>query len=89
MTKQYMIHYGQLTPIVYVNIKDSGVEVTLRYLTEVRKRRTTQDALFQAILDDFEKEEKVSFAYPTYRIVINEQHSMHPGQEIQLSQAQS
>ena len=69
MTKRYMIRYGQLTPIVYVDIKDSGVELTLRYLTEARKRRTTQDALCRAILDDFEKEEKVHFAYPTYRIV--------------------
>jgi small-conductance mechanosensitive channel len=89
MTKRYMIHYGQLTPIVYVDIKDSGVEVTLRYLTEARKRRTTQDALCRAILDDFEKEENVNFAYPTYRIVMNEQHSIHPRQGLQLSQAQS
>ncbi|MBN1786869.1 MAG: mechanosensitive ion channel [Sedimentisphaerales bacterium] len=69
MTRHYMIRYGKLTPIVYVNIKDSGVELTLRYLTEARKRRTTQDVLCKAILDDFAKEEKVNFAYPTYRIV--------------------
>lgn len=43
--------------------------MTLRYLTEARKRRTTQDALCRAILDDFEKEERVYFAYTTYRIV--------------------
>jgi small-conductance mechanosensitive channel len=69
MTKRYMIRYGQLTPIVYANIKDSGVELTLRYLTEARKRRTTQDALCRAILDDFEQEQNVNFAYTTYRIV--------------------
>ena len=69
MTKQYMIYFKKLTPIVYVDIKDSGVELTLRYLTDARKRRSTQDVLCQAILDDFEKEEKVNFAYPTYRIV--------------------
>ncbi|MFH1505285.1 MAG: mechanosensitive ion channel domain-containing protein [Candidatus Omnitrophota bacterium] len=69
MTKRYMIYYEKLTPIVYANIKDSGVELTLRYLTEARMRRATQDRLCRAILDDFEKEEKVSFAYPTYRII--------------------
>jgi small-conductance mechanosensitive channel len=69
MTKRYMIYFEKLTPIVYVDIKDSGVELTLRYLTEARKRRTTQDGLCRAILDDFEEEEKVNFAYPTYRIV--------------------
>ena len=69
MSRRYMIHYGKLTPIVYVDIKDSGVELTLRYLTEARKRRATQDEFARVILEDFEKEEKVNFAYPTYRIV--------------------
>jgi len=69
MSRRYMIHYGKLNPIVYVDIKDSGVELTLRYLTEARKRRATQDEFARVILEDFEKEEKVNFAYPTYRIV--------------------
>ncbi|MBN2120882.1 MAG: mechanosensitive ion channel [Candidatus Omnitrophica bacterium] len=69
MTNQYMIYYDKLTPIIYANIKESGVELTLRYLTEARMRRATQDRLCRAILDDFEKEERVNFAYPTYRIV--------------------
>jgi small-conductance mechanosensitive channel len=69
MTLQYMIFFDRLTPVVYVNIKDSGVELTLRYLTETHRRRSSQDKLCQAILDDFEKEPKVNFAYPTYRIV--------------------
>jgi small-conductance mechanosensitive channel len=69
MRNRYMIYYGKLTPIVYVNIKDSGVELTLRYLTEAKRRRFTQDKLCQAILEDFGKEPDVNFAYPTYRIV--------------------
>ncbi len=69
MAKRYMIKYGKLTPIVYVDIKDSGVELTLRYLIEARGRRTSHDSICRAILADFEKEGNVSFAYPTYRIV--------------------
>ncbi|MFC1510300.1 mechanosensitive ion channel family protein [Candidatus Omnitrophota bacterium] len=71
MRTRYMIYYGKLTPIVYVNIKESGVELTLRYLTEAKKRRSTQDQLCQVILDDFAKEDRVDFAYPTYRIIKN------------------
>lgn len=71
MRNRYMIYYGKLTPIVYVSIKDSGIELTLRYLTEAKMRRDTQDALCQAILDDLEKEPNVNLAYPTYRIVKN------------------
>ena len=69
MRSRYMIYYGKLTPIVYTNIKDSGVEITLRYLTEAKKRRSTQDRLCQAILENFDKHDDVNFAYPTYRIV--------------------
>ncbi len=69
MSRRYMIHFSKLTSIVYVNIKESGVELTLRYLTEARKRRSTEDEYSREILEAFEKEEKVDFAYPTYRIV--------------------
>jgi small-conductance mechanosensitive channel len=68
MTKRYMIHYEKLTPIVWTNIVDFGVELTLRYLTEARTRRSTQDAICQDVLDRFNKEKDIDFAYPTYRI---------------------
>ncbi len=69
MTRRYMIKYGKLTPIVYVDVKESGVRLTLRYLSEARNVRSTQDALWRSILDDFKKEETVNLAYPTYHIV--------------------
>jgi len=68
MSKKYMIYYQKLTPIVWTKIVDFGVELTLRYLTEARKRRSTQDAICQDILDRFNKESDIDFAYPTYRI---------------------
>lgn len=68
MSRKYMIHYEKLTPIVWTNIVDFGVELTLRYLTEARKRRFTQDAICQGILDRFNREPDIDFAYPTYRI---------------------
>ncbi len=69
MTSRYMIYYDKLSPIVYVDIKESGVRLTLRYLTDARKRRTTHDALCRMILNDFATESKINFAYTTYRIV--------------------
>ncbi len=71
MSHHYMIYYEKFTPIVYVNIKDSGVELTLRYLTHAKRRRATQDELCCKILDDFNQEPNVNLAYPTYRIVKN------------------
>jgi len=69
MKNRYMIYYGKLTPIVYVNIKDSGVELTLRYLTEAKKRRSSQDSICSEILEAFGREPDVNLAYPTYRWV--------------------
>ncbi|MFP4473609.1 MAG: mechanosensitive ion channel family protein [Candidatus Omnitrophota bacterium] len=72
MKDRYMIYYGKFTPIVYVDIQDSGVRLTLRYLTEAKKRRSTEDELSQAILDGFYADPDVTLAYTTYRIVKND-----------------
>jgi small-conductance mechanosensitive channel len=69
MAREYMIHYEKFTPIVYVNIVDYGIELTLRYLTEVRQRRSSEDQISRNILKEFAREKKIQFAYPTYRIV--------------------
>ena len=69
MADQYLIYYKKLTPKVYVKIVDNGAELSLRYLTEVKKRRECQDRLNREILGDFDKEKDIAFAYPTYRIV--------------------
>ncbi|MEA3306082.1 MAG: mechanosensitive ion channel [Candidatus Omnitrophota bacterium] len=69
MATQYLIYYEKLTPIVYVKIVGHGVELSLRYLTEAKRRRSTQDEISKKILGDFEKEGHVNFAYDTLRIV--------------------
>ena len=67
--RKYSIHYPNLTPIVYVRIAEAGIELALRYLTNVRRRRVTDDAISGGILKDFAQTNEVTFAYPTYRIV--------------------
>ncbi len=69
--RKYSIHYPNLTPIVYVRIAEAGIELALRYLTNVRRRRVTEDAISRGILKDFAETPDVTFAYPTYRIVKN------------------
>lgn len=68
LSQKYMIHYAKLTPYVWTDIKDSGVELTLRYLTDARRRRTTREAICEMLLDRFAKNPDIDFAYPTYRI---------------------
>lgn len=68
MSRRYMIYYRYLTPIVYVTIADYGVKLTLRYLTEVHKRRSSEVEISTQILDAFSERDDIELAYPTYRI---------------------
>lgn len=63
MSREYLIHYSILTPFVYVRVTQNGVELTLRYLTEVRKRRGTEHALTIGILTAFRANGRIELAY--------------------------
>lgn len=68
MGRNYLIFDDKLAPSVYANILDSGVDLGLRYLTPVRQRRVIRDRISRAVLDLFDREPDLEFAYPTYRI---------------------
>ncbi len=51
-----------------MNVKESGVELTIRYLCEPRKRRSTNENFWEEIMDFIENNHDVDLAYPTYRI---------------------
>ena len=67
-TKSYLIHYRYLTPIVYTDVKESGVNLTIRHLTNPRQRRKTGQAIWEDVLDRFDEHENIELAYPTMRI---------------------
>ncbi len=68
MGDRYAIRYENLSPRVYTEIKDSGVELTIRYMTQVRGRRETKSRLSKRVLELLNKEPEVELAYPTYRV---------------------
>lgn len=60
--QQHYIVFHKLTPIVYVSVRDYGVQLTLRYLAPVRGRRNTSHELWEAILTAFKDEPTIAFA---------------------------
>jgi small-conductance mechanosensitive channel len=66
-TKKYLITYTHLTPIVYTSVRDSGVLLTIRYLCDPRKRRASEHTIWENILDEFDRNPDIEFAYPTTR----------------------
>jgi small-conductance mechanosensitive channel len=66
-SKNFMIYYKHLTPIVYVKVEEFGVRLTIRYLCNPRKRRGTENDMWQDILMQFGRNSDINFAYPTTR----------------------
>jgi small-conductance mechanosensitive channel len=69
--KTFLIFYSKLTPIVYTSVKDSGILLTMRFICHVRKRRVTEEAIWEEILEQFAKQNDIDFAYPTQRFYNN------------------
>jgi len=65
--KNYLIHVGKLTPIVYTTVRESGVLLTIRYIVKPRFRRGSEEEIWEAILSAFAERDDVAFAYPTTR----------------------
>ncbi len=73
---KFLIYYGKLTPIIYTSVKESGILLTLRYMCEPLRRRTTEEEIWEDILTAFNKEEDIDFAYPTQRFFTKENKDM-------------
>ena len=69
--QKYMIFYSKLTPVVYTSVQDSGILLTIRYLTAPRDRRTSSEKIWEEILHEFERCDDIDFAYPTQRFFHN------------------
>lgn len=70
MSKKFAVKPGKLTPITYFSIKESGIQIELRYLSFVRKRRDSNNFINEKIYEAFMKEENIEFAYPSQKIYL-------------------
>lgn len=57
MVKKFMIEKAQVAPMVTSVIKDTGVEFTLRYAVDFKKRRGTKDLICTRVLERLEATE--------------------------------
>jgi small-conductance mechanosensitive channel len=71
VSRKFLIHFRHLTPIVYTQVEDSGVLLTMRFLCRARQRRGFNQAIWEAVLEAFGREDGIDFAYPTRRMYHN------------------
>ena len=63
MSREYLVYYKVLTPFVYVRATQNGIRLSLRHLTEVRKRRNTEHMLTMRILEAFREHGDIELSY--------------------------
>lgn len=65
--RKFLIFFNDLTPIVWTSTVPHGIQLTLRYLCEPRRRRSTETAIWEDLLREFAARPDLDFAYPTTR----------------------
>lgn len=68
---QYMLAQGSFEPRVYTRVVNDGVELTMRFLSEIRRPREMEEAIWEDVLHAFAAEPRIDLAYPTSRVVRN------------------
>ncbi len=91
--QRFMITYSKLTPIVYTRVEESGVLLTIRYMCQPRRRRSSEHAIWEDVLRAFDRHSDIEFAYPTQRFyhrwVEGSRRPDNPGQESAMAAAKA
>ena len=64
-----LISYGTVTATVYTSVRDHGVCLSMRFLTDPRRRRQWDQTLWEGVLNMVSHEPNIELAYPTQRLV--------------------
>lgn len=62
--KEHFITFSQFTPTVYSKIHQRGIQLSLRYLCNPRRRRIYEHQISESILDRFVGEKTIRIVYP-------------------------
>ncbi len=76
--QRFVISYSNLSPTVYTSVSDSGVVLTMRYMVDPRKRRGSEQDVWEAILRAFKHHWDIDFAYPTQREYLHFEEGKKP-----------
>jgi len=69
MERKYFLSSGAMNADVFVRLTDNWIELTARYVTPVRQRRTVRSRISEKILEGIEKAENIKIASETVDIV--------------------
>lgn len=70
-SKEYLLIALTLNPNVYISVEDYAIRLTMRYLCNPRKRRSTEHTMWEEVLKSFAQCPDIALAYPTTRFYNN------------------
>lgn len=73
-----LIFFKNTTPIIWTSVAASGVTYTIRFLCDPRRRRSTESAIWDEVLEALDSVDDVDLAYPTTRFFNNASEGKHP-----------
>ncbi|WP_209331322.1 mechanosensitive ion channel family protein [Lunatimonas salinarum] len=72
-----LIVYKQFTPMIFTNITERGIQLSMRYLCNPKKRRMLTHSITESILERLGPEDHIRIAYPTSTVLLH-QDQVHP-----------
>ena len=73
--KLFMMPKTDFNSKVYTRVEDSGINLTIRFLCNPRKRRISAQGIWEDVLNQFSEEKDIDFAYPTIRYYDNQKEN--------------
>ena len=70
LSEKYFLPSRAEIPALYLTITDNWIEMTVRYVTDVRQRRMTRDHLSRLLLEEIQKAENIFIASETVDLTI-------------------
>jgi small-conductance mechanosensitive channel len=72
MARHFRVSKTELRPLVFITFDDNWVELSLRYVTEAKRRRITRHTLSEKILDAISREPDIRFASETMDVTMKQ-----------------
>lgn len=79
---EHLIVYKQFTPMIFTDITERGIQLSMRYLCNPKKRRMMAHTIIESILERLGPEDNIRIAYPTSTVLLHQDQvhpSNHPG----------
>ncbi|GHA55234.1 mechanosensitive ion channel family protein [Pontibacter akesuensis] len=66
-SQRHLIFYEDLQPRLYTKVQENGIELTMRYMSSVLRRRQSTHLIWEDVLTEFLASPDIQFAYPATR----------------------